>query len=293
VTRVLVTGAFGMIGSAVLDTLRANDVTVSALSVVEPSPGVDVDRLFVGDAGDVDVVRAALADVDAVVHLAALASPNHGSAVDVFAGNTRATFVVLDEAGRAGVRRAVIASSYSILGLSFPPRVLHPPYFPIDLDTPLQIEDCYALSKRADEATAHMVARRYGIDVVALRFPFVGGDDRIAFRRQQILADPGEGAREGWSYLHVRDAAEATWLALAAPVTGVRPLFLAAPETLSPHPTEDLIRRYHPDAEIRRPCPGRTTPIDLTPAADMLGFTARHVVPSDPEPLPESYRDAP
>src|SRR5882724_6781763 len=99
-TRVLLTGAFGLIGSATLDTLRANGIAVTALSNVRPeTPPPGADRVFVGDAGDVDLVRAALADVDAVVHLAALASPRHGDAVDVFAGNTRATFVVLDEAG--------------------------------------------------------------------------------------------------------------------------------------------------------------------------------------------------
>lgn len=250
------------------------------------SSSADVDRLFIGDAGDVDVVRAALADVDAVVHLAALPSPNHGTAVDVFAGNTRATFVVLDEAGKAGVRRAVIASSYSILGLSFAPGILHPPYFPLDLGTPFQIEDCYALSKQADEATAHMVARRHGMDVVALRYPFVVDDERIAFRLERMLADPGEGAREAWTYLDVRDAAEATWLAVSAPVTGVCPLFLAAPEILAPYATEDLLRKYHPDSELRRPFPGRTAPMDLEPATRILGFTARYLVPLETLPLP-------
>ena len=277
--RVLVTGAFGLIGSAVLDTLRANGIAVTALSNVEPTGPVDVDRVVVGDAGDVDVVRSALPDVTAVVHLAALPSPNHGSAVDVFAGNTRATFVVLDEAARAGVRRAVIASSYSILGLPFAPTMLHPPYFPLDLGTPLQVADCYALAKQTDEATADMMARRYGMTVVALRFPFVGDEARIAERLRRTVADPGgTPAREAWAYLDRRDAADAVRLALAADLAGVRRLFLAAPEILAPYPTLDLIRTYHPDAEVRRPLPGRTVPIDVEPAHVLLGFAARHTV---------------
>lgn len=285
--RVLVTGAFGLIGSAVLDTLRANGITVTALSVTDPPASADVDRVVVGDAGDVDVVRSALADVDAVVHLAALPSPNHGDAVTVFAGNTRATFVVLDEAGRAGVRRVVTASSYSILGLSFAPRPLHPPYFPIDEHTPLQVEDPYALSKQADEATAHMVARRYGTDVVALRFPFVVNEERITPWLRSASVDPGIAAAEAWAYLDVRDAADVTWRALTAQVTGVHTPFVAADETASPYPTEDLIRRYHPAAEIRRPLPGRTVPIDTEPAKRLLGFHARHTVDLTPAPLPD------
>lgn len=286
-TRVLVTGAFGLIGSAVLDTLRANGIAVTALSNVEPAGPAGVDRVVVGDAGDVDVVRSALADVTAVVHLAALPSPHHGSAVDVFAGNTRATFVVLDEAAKAGVRRAVIASSYSILGLPFSPEMLHPPYFPLDVDTPLQVADCYALAKQTDEATADMMARRYGMTVVALRFPFVGDPARIEDRLRRTVEDPGgTPAREAWAYLDRRDAAEAVRLSLAADLTGVHRLFLAAPEILAPYPTRDLIRAHHPDAELRRPLPGRTVPIDIEPARTLLGFTARHTVDVPPRPLP-------
>ncbi|HVV18239.1 MAG TPA: NAD(P)-dependent oxidoreductase [Pseudonocardiaceae bacterium] len=284
-TRVLLTGAFGLIGGATRKALLDNGFQVSALSNVDPGD-TDVDRLFVGDAGDPDVVRDALADVDAVVHLAALPTPMHGTPVEVFGGNTRATFVVLDEAGRAGVRRAVIASSYSILGLPFAVHDLHPEYFPLDVRTPLWVEDCYALSKQVDEATAAMVHRRYGMDVVALRYPFVCDDERRTARLAQTVADPGAAAREAWAYLDVRDAADAARLALTAPLTGVHPVYLAAPETLAPYPTEALIRRYHPTSEIRTPLPGRTTPIDLRPAADLLGFTARHLTPLTEEPLP-------
>ncbi|MFC7586509.1 hypothetical protein ACFQYP_24265 [Nonomuraea antimicrobica] len=42
-----------------------------------------------------------------------------------------------------------------------------------------------------------------------------------------------------------------------------------------PQPTEELMRRYHPATELRRPLPGRTVPVDLTAAAELLGFTAR------------------
>jgi nucleoside-diphosphate-sugar epimerase len=288
VNRVLVTGAFGLIGGALLEVLCANEIQVTALSNVEPGAGVGsaVCRVFVGDAGHVELVRAALADVDAVVHLAAIPTPLHDPGVDVFAGNTRATFVVLDEAGQAGVRKAVIASSYSILGLPFARGLLHPAYFPIDIDTPPQVEDPYGLSKQVDEATARMVGRRYGMDIVALRFPFVGGGDRISARLRATLADPGIAARESWAYLDVRDAAEAIWLALRADIRGVLPVYLAAPQILAPWPTEELIRRYHPDSEIRRALVGREVPIELAAAAEVLGFQARHLVALEARPLP-------
>jgi nucleoside-diphosphate-sugar epimerase len=286
-TRVLLTGAFGLIGGPTLAAFKAHGLEVTALSLVDPGPqGDDVDRLFVGDAGDVDLVRTALADVDAVVHLAALPSPRHGAPVDVFAGNTRATFVVLYEAARAGITKAVIASSYSILGLPFAERELHPPYFPLDDNTPLQVEDCYALSKQCDEATAHMVHGRYGINVIAMRFPFVCTDEMRDHRLKITLEDPANAAREAWAYLHVKDAAESLYQATRAEVQGVHSIFLAAPETLAPYPTEDLIHRYHPNSEIRTQLPGRTTPIDLKPAQQLIGFEPKHLTKLTEEPLP-------
>jgi nucleoside-diphosphate-sugar epimerase len=292
-SRVLVTGAFGLIGTAVVAALRAHDIAVTALSQHEPESAAeaDVDRVVIGDAGDVDTVRRALADVDAVAHLAAMPSPNHGSAVEVFTGNTRATFVVLDEAGRSGVRRAMIASSYSILGLPWAPRSLHPAYYPIDAHTPLQIEDPYGLSKQVDEATATMIGRRYGTDIVALRFPFVGGGDRLAHRLAETIRDPGSAATDSWAYLDTRDAGEVTYRALTAPLHGVHRVFVAAPEILAPYPTEDLIRTYHPDSELCRPIPGRAAPLDLDPAERLLGFTARHVLALESQPLPGSHSD--
>lgn len=286
--QVLVTGAYGQIGTAVLEVLRVNGIKAFALTDIQPGDdeGPAVRRIFVGDAGSARLARAAVSEVDAVIHLAAIRTPLDDPAIDVFTRNTRATFAILDEAGKAGVRRAVIASSYSILGLTFAAKSLHPAYFPIDVDTPSQIEDPYGLSKEVDEATARMMHRRYGMDIVALRLPYVCTEPVIAERLRATIADPGMAATESWSYLDVRDAAQAVFRALIAQTTGARPIFVAAPQILAPYPTEDLIRRYHPDSEIRRPIPGRETPIDLGPSAELLGFQARHVASIDQEPLP-------
>lgn len=282
--RVLVTGAAGLIGRSVVELLLARGVPVTALVLDDPGD-LGVDRVFAGDAGDPDLVRAALRDVDAVAHFAARPSPLGAAPIDVFAGNTRATFAVLEEAGRAGIPRAMIASSLSILGVSWAPRRLHPDYYPVDDESPLQVEDPYGLSKQVDEATATAMSRRYGLTVVALRFPFVGDDDRIAARLAQATTDPGSVAMDSWAYLHVRDAAEATWRALTAPLTGCHRVFVAAPEILAPYPTEALIAAYHPGTALRRRLPGREVPIDLSAAHRLLSFAARHLADVQPVPL--------
>ncbi|WP_250036825.1 NAD-dependent epimerase/dehydratase family protein [Paractinoplanes maris] len=276
--HVLVTGAAGLIGTAVLDLLSSDGVTTSAL-VLDPT-STRADRTLVGDARDVALVDDALDGAEAVIHLAAIPHPGSDPDEEVFGRNTQATFTVLDRAARRGVRNAVIASSYAIGGLPFARRPLRLPYLPIDTAQPLQITDPYALSKRTDEATADMIHRQYGMTVVALRLPFVGAaDDRLAPMAELFARDPGRGAADVWSYLDVRDAARALVASLQPALPGNHVLYVAAPETLAPQSTEWLLDEFHPG--VPRPgFPGRTVPIDLRPARELLGFTARYEFPA-------------
>jgi nucleoside-diphosphate-sugar epimerase len=275
--RVLVTGAAGLVGSAVLDLLVEHAVPVTAL-VLQPVPGLAADRVVVGDAREPATVDEALRDAGAVIHLAAIPNPLFDPAEVVFGQNTLATFTVLDRAGRAGLPRACIASSYAICGLPFAAVPTRMPYLPIDVKIPLQISDPYALSKRVDEATATMIHARYGTTVVALRMPYVGTPDRLAAMAARFATDPAQGAADVWSYLDSRDAARALVAGLRPAVPDSHVVYVAAPETIAPQPTEWLLERFHPGVP-RPPFPGRTVPIDLAPARELLGFEAEHRFP--------------
>lgn len=274
----LVTGAAGRIGRAMLELLADRGVPVNALVLEDPGD-LPAELVVTGDARDPQVVQAALAGADAVIHLAAIPTPMHDPAAEVFAVNTQATFTVLEEAGLAGIRQVALASTICVTGLVFPSRPLQAPYVPIDIDMPSQAEDPYALSKQADELTAAMMARRHGMGVVALRLPYVGGiDDRLREYTEELATDPGLHAGSLWAYLDSRDAARAFELALRAGVPGTSAVvYVAAPTTMAAQPTEELVRRYHPDAELRAPLPGRTVPVDLGPARSLLGFEAEYV----------------
>jgi len=277
--RVLVTGAAGMIGRATLELLAAESIASTALVLEEPEEPLPATEVVVGDARDVEAVARALRDCDAVIHLAAIPSPLVDPPEDVFGGNTLATFTVLDQAGQVGIGRAAIASSYAICGLPFAPRQLTIPYLPMDTGLPLQIMDAYALSKRVDEQTAEMITARYGMDTVALRLPFVGPvDGRLTARAEEFVEHPERGLNDLWSYLDARDAARAMLAALNPADPGAHVLYVAAEETLAPYPTEWLLQRYHPG--VPRPeFAGRTTPIDLAPARELIGFTASYPMP--------------
>jgi nucleoside-diphosphate-sugar epimerase len=280
--RVLVTGADGLVGTAVSELLAARGNPFTALILPDSAKaGKDIkklakaDKVVQGDARDPDAVGEALRDVTKVIHLAAIPSPLISK--DVFAHNSQASYNVLDLAGKKGVTTIVYASSYAIGGLPFATKELHPPYLPIDTAMPLQITDPYALSKRVDEAIAEMVALAYGTTLVGLRLPFVGTvDDRLPRVAAEIRRHPERGAADVWSYLDARDAARALVAALTPARPGAHVVYVAAPDILSPEPTEKLLDAYHPG--VPRPhFPGRTVPIDLEPARELLGFQAEHL----------------
>ena len=128
--RVLVTGGAGFIGQAtvaelvhitdrvlVLDSLRADVHRDAGASARERLGALGVD-LIVGDVRDPEVVGAALAGVDAVVHLAAKV----GLGVDIadmddyVSSNDHGTAVLMRCLAASGIRRFVQASSMVVYG---------------------------------------------------------------------------------------------------------------------------------------------------------------------------------
>lgn len=270
-TRVLITGADGEIGRAASAELLRAGYDVTALSL---SYGSDhaADRVLVGDTTSVDDVAAALDGADAVAHFAAIPHPSLGTPYEVFRVNTDSTFNVLEQAGRRGIRRAVIASSINALGYPNNPHQAFPPSFPLREDTPADVADAYSLSKGIDEQTARYAHRRHGIDVVALRFPLVKWPDVLHQAAAEVGEDPAAMAREGWAYLTMADAARAVRTALEADISGVLVAGLSADDTLLGGSTADLLARFAPDVPLRAPVAGSDPLIDTSVAATVLGF---------------------
>jgi nucleoside-diphosphate-sugar epimerase len=281
--RILVTGAGGHIGRQVAAGLAERGHDVHAVDRVQRPDAMPtgVTAWTVGDVGDPAVMARVMraARPEALVHLAAIPRPALGTPLEVFATNTRATFVALETAGDAGVARVVIASSTSAVGTVFPVAPVSPRYVPIDEEHPFIGSDPYALSKQVDEATAATMHRRHGYAVVALRIPNTGPMDVQLERAEAVARDPAIFAHELWAYLDIRDAARAFALAIERDLTGCHVVFAMAPDTNSPEPTADLLARFHPAAIVRRPIDGREVPFDLTRAGDLLDFRAEHLLP--------------
>ena len=125
-TRVLVTGGAGFIGSHVVDALLSRGGEVRILDALHPAahaaqPGyLDAAAEFVlGDVRDSDKVSAALEGVDDVCHQAAMVGlgTDIGDVADYVAHNDLGTAVLLRElARRRFAGRLVLASSMVVYG---------------------------------------------------------------------------------------------------------------------------------------------------------------------------------
>lgn len=280
--HVLVTGADGMIGSALTSELVSRGVAVTALGLRFRSPS-PAQRVVVADAGDEAAVHDALTGTDAVVHLAAIAHPALAPAREVFVRNTAATFTVLDCAGAAGVSRAVVAGSINAFGVPMNRHPLWPAYYPLDEGLPIAHDDAYSLSKWTGEYIAKWASSRWDIDIVTLRFPLVGPVEVLLEMNRQLMHDEVELrrlGREGWSYLVLEDAINAILRSLVAPVRGAHIVMLAADDTRLPFDTTDLLDRYAPDVERRRSFDGRASLVDDSAARRLLGWGPHHSLPT-------------
>lgn len=280
--KILVTGAAGLIGRAVVELLVARGAEVTLLDVSygdEPVQAHAGCTRLLGSISDVAVVEEAVQEKDAVVHLAGLAGLDRGSPSEIYESNALGTFLVMDAAGRAHVPKVVYASSINASGLPLNPWPVFPSHYPWDEDEQADIADTYSLSKQANEAAAQATARRYGIELTGLRFPLVRDivtDQGRSFAehvRSAVKEDPRRQACEGWTYLDVRDAAEATFAALTHSTPPAPGVLVANRRTYLRQDTEQWLQTFAADVP-REAIGGRDAPVCLNRAENTLGFTA-------------------
>lgn len=173
VGRVLVTGANGFVGRALVEELlrRGSAVTAAVRREAAFPPGVRV--VNIGDIGPATDWREALIGCRAVVHLAARVHVMSEDAADPLAEyrkvNVAATLALAQQAVAAAVRRFVFVSSIKVNGEgTLPGR----PYRETDLPAPAAP---YGISKlEAEEGLLALVDSTF-MDVVILRPPLVYG----------------------------------------------------------------------------------------------------------------------
>jgi nucleoside-diphosphate-sugar epimerase len=271
--RVVVTGAAGKVGRATVTELVQHGYDVLATDV-SPKPDGGSDEFVRAELIDYGQVVDVLAGADAVVHLANIPAPGLRPPATTLAENSTMNGHVFLAAAQLGLRRVVWASSETTLGLSFGPD--NPPrYLPVDEEHYPFPESTYALSKVVSETMAEHVSRWSGIPFVGLRFSNVFTEVERA-RIDSFKHDPESRIWNLWGWIDVLDAAAACRNALEAETTGSVNLIIANDDTIVSDSTPDLVDRFFPDVERRRPLEGHETLLSNRRAEELIGFAPRH-----------------
>lgn len=275
--RVVVTGSAGLLGRRIVGRFAAEGWTVVGVDVAPPrgpESGVAVRHaLDLSAAAD---LAPLFAGADAVVHAAAVPDLGRGVAeAEVLARNVAAASHVLLSAAEAGVRRLVYVSSQSVLCLSRGPDLVPPVRLPIDEDHPCRPRDGYALSKKAGEEIAALVAARHGIAVASLRLPVVWDPEGFAAHVAKRLGDPEQAARSNWAYVDARDAAEGVFLAATRPLEGHRVFNVAAARAFCDEPLDRLVARHYGPIPCAMALEGSPSLFTADRARRELGFVPR------------------
>jgi dihydroflavonol-4-reductase len=175
--KVAVTGATGLVGGQVARAALAAGHDVVAITRdrgPDLMTGAGQVTRRVAALTDGEGLREALADVDGLVHCAAVYAYGSARAAEVDRVNTEGTATLLEAAARAGVERAVVTSSSVTRGSSLGPMRRTERDRLGDEPAP-----AYYASKVAQEEEALDVSRRHGIPVVlALPTVVLGGPFR-------------------------------------------------------------------------------------------------------------------
>ena len=294
-SRYLITGGAGLIGSHIADLLVEDSdahVTVlddfsrgrrSNLELAARSHRLD---LVEGDIRDGGLLRELMRGVDVVFHQAAIritqCAEDPRLAMEVLA---QGTFEVLDAAVAAGVRKVVAASSASVYGMAdeFPTSELHHPY---------ENDTIYGAAKLFNEGLLRSFYAMHGLDSIALRYFNVYGPRmdvhgvytevlvRWIARIDQGLSPVvfGDG-RQTVDLVYVEDVARANLLAARANAparvfnvgSGVETTLIELAETLLRVMESDLEVEHGP---LRKVNAVERRLADVSTASRELGFEA-------------------
>lgn len=235
--RVLVTGAFGFVGTAVVWRLVTAGHTVVALTRgsdgtrrLPAGAGANDKQIETvrGDVRSFETMERLVAKVDGICHLAGLTRirESFSQPGEYFSVNTAGTAAVVSAllcaaAAHGSPRRLVLASTAAVYG--------HAPHSPITESTPVAPLSPYGASKAAAESMALSAARHGDVGVIVLRAFNVAGavDGRtdtdltriipkalaVARGLEPVLEVNGDGSAVR-DYVHVDDLARAFVLAL-------------------------------------------------------------------------------
>lgn len=250
-TKVVVTGGAGFIGSTVVAELLKHNVPVVVFDSFVSGKQERIPegvRVIRGDVRNHTALMHAFANASHVVHLAAVVSVPESVADPLLTHevNVNGMSHVLEAARQSGVTRVVYASSAAVYG--------DEPSLPKHEQSPLAPRSPYALSKIQNEYLAKFYGEVHNMDVIGLRFFNVYGPGQSgshayasviprwieAIKAGKTLEVFGNGSQTR-DFVHVRDVAKAIYKALTASLSGAPVYNVASGKQISLLELRDIL----------------------------------------------------
>lgn len=283
-SKALVTGGAGFIGSHVVDRLINDGHEVIVLDNFLTGKRENVNssaKLVECDIADYEIILPHFTGVEAVFHTAAMArlSPSVKNPLPANETNVTGTLNVLWASHNAGVKKFIYSSTSSIYGDQ------EPQNYPLRETLEARAKSPYSLQKLFGEKYCQLFSKIYGMSTVILRYFNVYGPRQITdgvyatvigiFLRQRskgqsmtIVSDAGERRRD---YTHVADIVEGNILAWQKDVSAGEVINLGRGENYSVNEVAAIIGG--PTIKIDpRPWDAAITFADNSKARQMLGW---------------------
>jgi uronate dehydrogenase len=167
-SRILLTGAAGIVGTALRPILRTRHESVLLTDIVEITDLAGNERFYQADLQDLRALEKLCSEVDAIIHLGGMVGADYRFE-DVLGPNIVGTHNLFEAALRQGIRRVVYASSHHVVG--FAPRGSS-----LDHRTAPRPNGEYAVSKAFGEAAASYYADNFDLEILTIRIGYIGDD---------------------------------------------------------------------------------------------------------------------
>lgn len=174
--EILITGAAGLVGTAMMKELRELGYRLRLLDLNKPRDAMTSERIFVGSVVDKVLVAEACDGVEGILHLAGCTTDAPMPAQ--IEGNIVGASNIFEAAKQQGIERVVFASSHHVVG-----------YYPrrrrIGTDVLLRPDSRYGLTKAFGEQLGAFYADKYGLRSLAIRIGYAG-DEPVDRRRLSV-----------------------------------------------------------------------------------------------------------
>ena len=244
--RILVTGAQGFVGAALIGRLRSAEQDVKGTDLRSGNEPCDLTDYAQVDA----VVRGGF---QTIFHCGAVSGPMvlADQPLAIWRVNALGTAHVLEAARVHGTARVVVCSTSEVYGTGLRG---------VDEVSPPDPPSVYGASKLAAEAATLGYVREHGLDAVMVRLSWIYGPGRLTATNLETVLRALIAGREAvfdaapediTHYLYIEDAVSGVIAAGCAAVLQDRLYNISAGNGVTVGSLADILRGLHPQARIR------------------------------------------